>query len=244
MGAGAILDRTSAVALRAAGFRPVRLKEEARYLKRFGLAPDVVIDVGVYGGTRYLYRSFPGAKFVLIDPLAESRDMVAASGQAEGHDFHLVALGAEEGERVLSVTRTGAGKGGDLSSFHDRVDRTRVWIAGTEERLVPVTTLDRIAAKYPGRLGLKIDTEGHELDILEGASETLRRCDFVILEVSVTRRFSNAVLPSAIVARLAEAGLELRDVLKMAPPDHDMPRHMDMLFTRWPESPPDTAPAT
>ncbi len=224
--------------LRAKGQKPVRLKETTHYLRRFRLAPDVVFDVGVHSGTGYLYRAFPNARFVLIDPLPGAEALVRAGSPPLHYDFRAVAAGSAPGAANLAITETRPGKGGNLSGFHAREDGSRKWISRIEEKMVPVVTLDSIAADYPGAAGIKIDTEGHELEVLMGAGATLRRATFVILELSVTRRFANAVLPSALVARLAAAGLELRDMLNMAPPDHDMPRHMDALFTRWPDAAP------
>jgi FkbM family methyltransferase len=220
--------------LRDKGLKPTRVKETKHYLRRFDLRPEVVFDVGVHSGTPYLYRAFPDAQFVLIDPLPVARGLVEAASPPLHYDFHPVAAGAAAGTAMLSITETQPGKGGNLSGFHDREDVSRGWISRIEHREVPVVTLDSIAAGYPGVAGIKIDTEGHELEVLTGAAETLRRADFVIVELSVTRRFANATLPSSVIARLAEAGLELRDVLNMAPPDYDMPRHMEVLFTRWP----------
>lgn len=222
-------------ALKGTGLKPVRIKQTVHYLRRFGLTPDIVVDVGVYDGTGWLYRAFAGARFLLIDPLAESEALVAPIAP-EGHEFLAVALGAEDGDMDLTVTRNAKGRGGNLSGFHARIDRSREWATLTEQRRVPVRRLDAIMADRPGSVGLKIDTEGHEAAVLDGAPETLRRCLFVVAEVSVSQRFDRTPLPSALVARLAAAGLELRDVIEMAPADHDMPRHMDLLFTRWPEA--------
>ena len=40
-----------------------------QHVKRLGLAPATVIDVGVADGTRALYDTFPAAHLLLIEPL-------------------------------------------------------------------------------------------------------------------------------------------------------------------------------
>jgi len=109
-------------------------------------------------------------------------------------------------------------------------------ITGFDRQMVEVTTLDSIAAAYPGQAGLKIDTEGHEAEVLAGAAATLQRCQFVILELSLTERFDPTPRPSAIFALLAAAGLEFRDVLRSTGDGAGgpTPRLIDALFTRWP----------
>ena len=55
-----------------------------------------------------------------------------------------------------------------------------------------VTTLDALRAErgWEGPFGLKIDAEGYEHRVIEGAAALLRDTQFVIAEVSVTRPFS------------------------------------------------------
>ena len=221
--------------LKSEGMDVQPLKRRAPYLKGYGFTPDVVFDVGVYDGTPWLYRSFPDARFVLIDPQPDCEAMVRAKGHLGDFDFHAVALGAEEGSAQLTVPSTAPGQGGAMASLLERTDKLAQTFTETESRNVPLRRLDDIAAAYPGRVGLKIDTEGFEVPILRGAVRTLERCDFVILELSLTPRFDGVEPPSAATALLAAAGLELRDVLDTAsgPGKRAQPRHIDALFTRW-----------
>jgi FkbM family methyltransferase len=213
------------------------LKTRAPYLKGYGFRPDTVFDVGVADGTPWLYNSFPEVRFVLVDPLPGSQEAVEAQGVLNDNvDFHAVALGARAGQAVLSVPHSVKGREGAMASLLPRSDRLRNRIAFADEVSVPLTTLDTLAAAYSGRLGLKIDTEGYELEVLKGGRETLARCDFVILELSVTPRFDGVGLPSAVIGLLAETGLELRDVLRTGAGagKKARPRYFDALFTRWP----------
>lgn len=220
---------------RAEGLAVHPLKTRAWYLQGYQLAPDAVIDVGVDDGTPWLYEAWPEAKLVLVDPLEESEARAAKAAKGRDVAFHPVALGARRDRMTLQVPETEKGPGRAMSSLLERQDGLVRTFTDVKTREVDVVPLDEIAAAYPGRLGLKIDTEGFEGPVLEGATETLKRCDFVILEVSVTHRFDGVCPPSHPVAMLAAAGLELRDVLSIAdgPRKRAKPRYMDMLFTRW-----------
>jgi FkbM family methyltransferase len=212
------------------------IKTRAAYLGGYGFRPDAVIDVGVAEGTPWLYNSFPGAHFVLVDPLPGAQEAVASRGVLKDNfDFHAVALGARAGQAVLSVPHSSKGREGAMASLLPRTDQLRDRITFSDDVAVPLTTLDTIAAAYSGRLGLKIDTEGYELEVLKGGKDTLARCDFVLLELSVTPRFDGVGLPSAVIALLADAGLELRDVLRAGAGAGKTarPRYFDALFTRW-----------
>lgn len=210
-------------------------KTTAAYLRKFEFTPDVVFDVGVEKGTPYLYAAFPDAHHVLIDPLSESRDAVAAKGLAISHEFHCCAVGAQEGSAVLNIPSFKKGVRHAMSSFGERTDSMSKRITAVEQRDVPVRRLDDIAADHEGQFGLKIDTEGHELAVLQGASTMLDACAFVILELSVTQRFDGINPPSAIFSLLARHGLEYRDVLAVSNTTwkNPRPRHQDALFTRW-----------
>ena len=122
-----------------------------------------------------------------------------------------------------------------MASLRHRTDRLAKSFVRIDASDVTVKRLDEIAAAYEGRVGLKLDTEGSETEILEGARETLKRCDFVILELSVSPRFEGVGVPSQNVALLADAGLQMRDVLSVGsgPGKKAHPRYLDVLFTRW-----------
>ena len=211
------------------------IKTRAPYIRGYGFTPEVVFDVGVAQGTPWLYRSFPEAQFVLIDPQESSAEAVRARGLLKDFHFHATALGAQEGRATLMVPHSDKGEQVAMASLKRRTDKLAKNFTKTDKHYVSVKPLDEIAVAYPGRVGLKIDTEGSELEVLTGARETLQRCDFAILELSVTQRFAGVGLPSQAIALLAEAGLEWRDVLSIGsgPGKRAQPRYMDVLFTRW-----------
>ena len=215
---------------RSEGMAVHPLKTRAFYLKGYDLAPDVVFDVGSFEGTSWLYNAFPAARFVLVEPQGD----LTKNGPAT-YDFFETALGARDGQATLTIPETAPGKGRAMSSLRIRRDALAQTFRSISTRTVPVTTLDRIAADYDGRFGLKIDTEGYEAEVLEGAAEMLHRTDFVILELSLTARFDGVAAPSRVINRLAKAGLELRDVLRVSDGagKRAKPRHIDAMFTRW-----------
>jgi FkbM family methyltransferase len=230
--------------LRQKGLVALADKSQAAHLLQFGLVVDVVFDIGVDTGTPFLYQAFPEAHFVLIDPRAEAEAAMTGPDAPAKASFHAVALGADAGEMTLNIPFSDKGEQGAMASLRQRQDYLADQIKWVETRQIPVAPLDTIAVAYTGRVGLKIDTEGFEDEVLAGATETLARCDFVILEMSLTQRFDTTAPPSQIIARLAAAGLEFRDVLRMTGDGRGgpTPRLMDVLFTRWaPDAP---APAT
>lgn len=222
-------------ALRSEGMVAHPLKTRAPYLRGYEFHPDVVFDVGVGNGTNWLYRSFPDALFVLVDPQADSAEAVRDKGILQDFHFHEIAAGSSSRDALLTVPVTKNGQDLGLAGLKLRVDNSDRAFVRCDRKTVEMKPLDDISRGYQGVLALSIDTEGSELDVLEGASETLKRCEFVVLKVPVVRRFDGAGVPSQCIARLAEAGLEMRDVISLGAGQGKQarPRYMNMLFSRW-----------
>lgn len=213
----------------ATGWQPGRTYWDAEYLRRWGARPATVIDVGVGRGTPHLYDAFPDAHLVLVEPLAEFAPSIAATLAKRPGVHFPVAVGAEEAERDVRVD-AGHLEG---SSFFSRHALERTGDADTLRR-VPVRTLDGLIASrdLAGPFGLKIDAEGGELDVIRGATETLRRTEFVIAEVSVLDRFAGGYSFSEFVAAMAEAGFAVRDILGVGRADSSDVTFVDLVFRR------------
>jgi FkbM family methyltransferase len=203
---------------------------DADYIRRHKFHPATIVDVGVADGTGSLYEAFPDAYLVLVEPLTEfagnSREILA---KRNGRHIPM-ALGGAQGSKTIFVEPGDSLK----SSFYERceIERTgEVRIA----REVEVTTLDAIASEFsfPRPYGLKLDTEGMELEILSGASNFLRDTIFVIAEVSVAHRFEGSYSFEQLIGRMSESGFEVCDLLDIgrAGPSADV-TFIDLLFRR------------
>jgi hypothetical protein len=62
-------------------------------------------------------------------------------------------------------------------------DWEEVWGPGSETRTVPCTTLDTLAGQYGYPDFVKIDTEGHESLIIDGAHKVFSRHPKFIIEI-------------------------------------------------------------
>ncbi len=186
-----------------------RPRWDPTYIRTLGFSPATIVDVGVAGGTPSLYDAFPDAELVLIEPQSECEDELRGILKHRHGSYHLVAVGDREGTATLFVDPER-----ERSSLENRVgpeldDRT------LHPRQVRLTTLDTLleGLRPSTPYGLKLDVEGAELAVLRGATEVLRQTEFVIAEVPLIERYSDGYLFSEIVALLANAGFELRDVL-------------------------------
>src|SRR5438105_491076 len=68
------------------------------HYRRLGLDPAAVIDVGVAAGTPELYRAFPAARLLLIEPLEEWQATLEQALAKRHAEVVTAAAGAEAGE--------------------------------------------------------------------------------------------------------------------------------------------------
>lgn len=202
------LKRTAADAMeRALGVRIVRpgfvaLLFEEEHLKQFfeHFEVDCVFDVGANGGQyatmlreRVGYHGF----IVSFEPIPELARRIREQAQ---HDprwlIEEAALDREVGTAYFNVATDS-----QFSSLHesrrDEVDLFEKDVAVVRRIEVMTTTAARELAKYRERLGfqrpfLKMDTQGHDLVVAEGAGEALREFVGLQSELAIKRIYDGA----------------------------------------------------
>src|SRR3954454_18339997 len=104
-----LADR-SGVELRRKGSGVRRSGDELlAHVKRLGFQPATVIDVGVAYGTPELYDAFPGARFLLVDPLEEYAEGIGQiTARLQDAEWVRAAAGPSPGEIRINVNRAPA----------------------------------------------------------------------------------------------------------------------------------------
>lgn len=189
------------------------------------LQVDTLIDVGVADGTQWLYTQFPDAQLVLVDPLPAPMQLVTELKDRNVR-FHAAAAGATKGTATLHVDLGRASR----SSLYQRTNLTRS-SNPIQPQDVPIERLDEIAGspKY-GRIGLKIDTEGHELGVLIGSEGLLDRCEFILCEVSIGHRFDGSYSSKELFVWLADHGFSAAELMRSVRSRNNEPLFADVLF--------------
>lgn len=176
-----------------------------------GINPKTVVDIGVDNGTPYLYDAFESSFFVLIEPLKEcEEDMKDILTKYKGKYF-ITACGDEDTKTTIYIDPIKQGRSSIDKPTVREMPKT------TEAREIDVKKLDTILVENPDLFqapyGLKIDTEGFELNVIKGAKEFLKQTQFVIAETNVMPRHENSYTFHEFVNAMNDEGFELVDIL-------------------------------
>ena len=149
-----------------------------------GLNPKTIIDVGAANGTPAIYKIFPKANHILVEPLKEyTSSLESVIEKLDKAEYILAAASDRSGEVVINVHPDLVGS----SLFLEDEDSD----VNGYERTVPAVTLDEIAVqkKIEAPCLIKVDAQGSELKVLNGAAVLLKETELVILEVSFYKVF-------------------------------------------------------
>ncbi len=182
------------------------------------------VDVGASDGVWSLRarRHFPASRFLLFEPLAEHQAALAELKLSHGFESVAAAAGAEAG----------------VIAFHidPKLDGSGVAAPGASgTRPVPVETIDRaIAARgLAGPFGIKLDTHGHELAVLEGATQTLAAATLLVIEAYNFQLTPGCQRFHELCARLEAHGFRCIDLADpMRRPRDGVLWQMDLAFVR------------
>jgi FkbM family methyltransferase len=192
---------------------------ESGYLKSLGFGARTIIDIGVHKGTRPLYDAFNECSFILIDPLRGIESLL--EHKPARYSFINKGLAATAGTLLLHEQEAGK------TTFLERTALTASPTVAQYE--VETTTLDQVldSIHFDPPIGIKIDTEGYELEVLKGLTRYWNVVEFIICEASIRRRFKASYQMSELVSYMAERGFLLFNFLNPVEP---RPRYYDILF--------------
>jgi FkbM family methyltransferase len=200
-----------------------------------GLPVGSVIDAGANVGqfTLLMRELHPDAVIHAFEPLDASAHIF--SRLFDGNpDIHLYrcALGAVETMAALHVSRRP-----DNSSLLPIGRGQTEFAPGTGEVAtvdVPVRRLDAALAgqPLPRPTLLKIDVQGSELAVLEGAERLLPIIDYVYVEVSFTPLYEGQPLADRVMAHLHDRGFRLVGIGGVSHDRQDRVVQADLLLSR------------
>jgi FkbM family methyltransferase len=220
--------------IRTLGFE-LRRVEPGRDLISFVTSRQIslVLDVGANIGqfAADLRNGGYSGKIVSFEPI--SSVFTELSGNAKGDpSWHVVnaALGRTSGTATINVSEETV-----YSSILHQTDYAEEFHPGARaqrQETVKLARLDEVF-NYPGeRVLLKIDTQGFERDVLDGASSALQSIEAVWLELPVVHLYSGVWGLEEAFAYMSERGFALSQIKPVNSRWEDPVLEVDCLFRR------------
>jgi len=175
---------------------------------------NLVFDIGANTGqfASSLRRSGYVGKIVSFEPLSSAHAELLRSSQRDElwEVAPRVAIGDHEGEVDIHIAGNSVSSSilGMLDSHVDAAPTSHY--VGNES--VPMATMDTQASRYcdaDTRSFMKIDTQGYEPQVLDGAQETLGKVMGVQLELSLVPLYEHQKLFDDLVDRVRSLGFSI-----------------------------------
>ena len=187
-------------------------------LRAWGFAPRLILDVGANRGE---WASSARAEFADATPpplllALEGSPAFAQSLRGLGLSFAIALLGA--------VERTGVPFFDDASTGNSVLKERTIFFSLVDATPSDLHTLDGALAAWEAGEGgspnplprsavlLKLDVQGYELEVLKGATRTLRGVEVVLLETSVLSYNAGAPLLGEALGALDCLGFAVLDI--------------------------------
>lgn len=175
--------------------------------KKYNMDVKGIIHVGAHYGeeiSEYIENGIQD--IVLFEPLSECFDVLAQkvmnlNANIEGHQ---VALGSAPGTATMYLSDNEKQSSSILKPKVHLTHHPHVKFNGTEE--VEVDLLDNFDTKDYNFLNM--DVQGYELEVLKGATETLKRVDYVYCEVNRDEVYEGNAYVEELDEFLSSYGME------------------------------------
>lgn len=187
-----------------------------RLLRHFDV--DLVFDVGANVGQYGLELRSGGyrGRIVSFEPLSQAHPTLVrnARGDASWTVAPRMAIGDTDGEIRINVSANSVSS--SVLGF-EAVQRTVApQAAYSSEETVPIRRLDSVAGEYLAgskRAFLKLDVQGFEDKVLDGAPELLRSLVGIQCELSLEPIYQGQVLWLPMIERLQSAGFAVHQLV-------------------------------
>jgi FkbM family methyltransferase len=214
-------------------YTPLRSLAAARESLLEGV--DVVLDVGANAG-QYgeLLRGLGyGGRLVSLEPVAEAFAELERRAAADPA-WEAVCVAASDADGEITLNVTADSRSSSVLPRNERFADKTGW-APKESRRVAARRLDGLVGELlrPGeRAYLKLDIQGYERTVLDGAGAALQRFAAIELELSVTPLYEGQPGLAEMLPLLAERGFRPVHLEPILLDDDGLLMELDGVFAR------------
>lgn len=196
---------------------------------------DLVLDVGAHDGefgAELRHLGYKGA-IVSFEPSPEQLDRLRVRAAAE-QNWSVQALALSSSAGTATLHRYADGHFDSLHHGEARGGRFAAGLALQSEIVIKTVRLDAVwndVVRSGATVLLKVDTQGHDLKVIEGAGDRLANVALIQCEVAETPLYEGAPTLGDVLARLRPAGFSLASLEPVSRgPDHLTVIEFDCLF--------------
>ena len=195
-------------------------------LKRLGFHPDVIIDVGAYKGewTSHVIKIFEHAKILMIEPQRSKETLLKNLAKLNPNILYTRALVGDKNREKAQFCEMETGS----SIYEEQTDHPR------SMTYYQMTTLNDVIDEFQlkGNYFIKLDVQGAEMDVLNGASRLLPHTEVLLLEVSLLNYNEGAPLFAEIIGYLNSKNFVLFDICDLRRKPDDTLFQADLIFMK------------
>ena len=194
-------------------------------LKKKGFNPTSVADIGAFEGdwTLDFLEVFPSCKIIMIEPQSSKEKILEQLCNKFPNVIYQKALLSSGSKKVI---------------FHENETASHIVNAAVnndDESLIITQTFDEILENLHFTLPqfLKLDVQGHELEVLKGAPKALAAAEVCMLEISLLMLDEGAPLVLDVIKFMDEADFQLYDITQFMRRPYDKALYqIDVLFVK------------
>ena len=199
---------------------------------------NIVFDIGANIGqfSKDLRSAGYDGEIISFEPLSTAyvKLLDIAKKDKKWHVHNQTAIGNADGKITINVSKNSVSSSVLLMrDLHLSAAPKSVFISNEK---VTICKLDSISEKYlnnNSRLFIKIDTQGYEWEVLDGAKKTISKASGIICELSLVPLYYNQRLWLEIIDRLVFEGFMLWALQKgLSDPKTGQLLQMDAIFLR------------
>jgi FkbM family methyltransferase len=184
-------------------------------LKYFGI--ELVLDIGANIGQfgEELFAHGYAGELISVEPLPDAHAALRAAASQHAHWKVLEPVAAGEDERMVEIAVAGNSYSSSVLEMLDRHIQAAPTSAPIGKIEVQQMTLDQMFSEQLDRLRptlLKIDTQGYEFAILQGATQCLEQVSLVLLELSLQPLYRGQTLWLELIGFMATKGFDMWSV--------------------------------